>query len=144
MIPAFFGKYEHQLDDKNRLRIPARFKKALTDKDGKPSYYFARGKDDCIYVLTEEYLSELLEKLSSERLGNASAASMLFVSSISPAEEDPQGRVVLPASLKEAAGIKKDIVTVGRVTRLEIWEPDRLAQYTKNEEYGSIFTTLGI
>lgn len=144
MVPIFFGTYEHQLDDKNRLRIPAKFKKALSDKEGKPCYYFARGKDDCIYVLTEEYLSELLEKISGERLGNASPASLMFVSSISPAEEDPQGRVVLPAKLKEIAGIKKDIVTVGRVTRLEIWAPDKLAQYTKSEEYSTIFTTLGI
>ena len=116
MAALFRGIYEHQLDDKNRLRIPAKFKSGLGE-----SYSFARGMNGCIYVFPDTVLEETLEELSEERLGESSKASLLFFSSIFPAEEDGQGRVVLPARLRAMAGIKKDIVTIGRGKRLEIW-----------------------
>ena len=105
----FRGTYEHQLDDKNRLRVPAKFKKGLTGEAGDKTYSFARGLNGCIYVFPDDVLEELIEELSDERLGESSAASLLFFSNIFSAEEDAQGRVVLPSRLKAAAGIKKDI-----------------------------------
>lgn len=80
----------------------------------------------CIYVFPDEVLEETVEELSEERLGESSKASLLFFSSIFSAEEDGQGRVVLPSRLREIAGIKKDVVTVGRGKRLEIWSAERI------------------
>ena len=144
MQSLFFGTYEHQLDDKHRLRIPARFKKALVGEAGEKSYSFARGKDNCIYVFPDSVLEEILEKVASEKLGAASTASLLFCSSISPAEEDSQGRVVLPAMLRSLAGIKKDIVTVGRGNRLEIYSAEHYKKLTEALDYDALFSTLGI
>jgi len=144
MQSLFFGTYEHQLDDKHRLRIPARFKKALVGENNEKTYSFARGKNQCIYVFPDSVLEELLEKVSSEKLGAASMASLLFCSSISPAEEDQQGRVVLPAMLRSVAGIKKDIVTIGRGNRLEIYAAENYKAMTEAVDYDSLFSTLGI
>ena len=135
MATLFRGIYEHQLDDKNRLRIPAKFKSGLGE-----SYSFARGMNGCIYVFPEE----TLEELSEERLGESSKASLLFFSSIFPAEEDGQGRVVLPARLRAMAGIKKDVVTIGRGKRLEIWSAEKYNAYIDDVDYDEEFKKLGI
>ncbi|MBQ8319956.1 MAG: hypothetical protein IJX81_03655 [Clostridia bacterium] len=140
----FSGTYEHQLDDKNRLRIPARFKKDLTGEHGEKTYSFARGMHGCIYVFPEEVLEETIAELSKEKMGESSKASLLFFSSIYPAEEDAQGRVVLPTRLKTLAGISKDIVTVGRGRRLEIWALDKYYEYLEDSDYDEEFKTLGI
>lgn len=144
MAILFSGTYEHQLDDKNRLRIPARFKKALTGEHGEKTYSFARGMNGCIYVFPEEVLEETIEELSKEKMGESSKASLMFFSSIYQAEEDAQGRVVLPARLKAIAGITKDIVTVGRGRRLEIWSPEKYDKYLEDVDYDEEFKTLGI
>jgi MraZ protein len=139
MAALFRGIYEHQLDDKNRLRIPAKFKENL-GKD----YSFARGLNGCIYVFPASVLDETLEELSDEKLGEASKASLLFFSSIFQAEEDQQGRVVLPTRLKTMAGIKKDIVTIGRGKRLEIWAAEKYNAYLNETDYDEEFKKLGI
>ena len=145
MASYFFGSYEHQLDDKNRLRIPARFRKALVGEDGTKTYTFARGMvDGCIYVLPEDEVEAIVEKLSDEKMGEASLATMLFFSSMHEAEEDPQGRVVLPTHLKTAAGIDKDIVTVGRGKRIEIWAADVYKKISADVNYKVEFKKLGI
>ena len=143
-MKLFFGTYEHQLDDKNRLRIPSKFKKGLTGEVGDKTYSFARGLNKCIYVFPDDVLEEMMEELSSERCGESSAASLLFFSSIYSADEDAQGRVVLPAKLKEQAGITKDVVTIGRGKRLEIWAADRYNEYIENLDYDKEFKSLGI
>ena len=144
MATLFRGTYEHQLDDKNRLRIPAKFKKGLTGEDGEKTYSFARGLNQCIYVFPDDVLEEMIEELSDERLGDSSAASLLFFSNIFSAEEDAQGRVVLPSRLKAAAGIKKDVVTVGRGKRLEIWSAEKYNEYIEGLDYDAEFKSLGI
>lgn len=144
MAALFCGMFEHQLDDKNRLRIPAKFKKGLTGERGEKSYSFARGMNGCIYVFPEEVLEETLATLANEKMGEASKASRLFMSSIYTAEEDAQGRVVLPSKLREIAGIKKDVVTVGFGKRLEIWAAERYDQLLADSDYDEEFVKLGI
>ena len=146
MATLFRGIYEHQLDDKNRLRIPAKFKKGLTgdDEKNKKSYSFTRGLNGCIYVFPDEVLDEVLDELSEGKLGESSKASLLFFSSIFSAEEDSQGRVVLPSKRREMAGIKKDVVTVGRGRRLEIWAAERYNAYIDGVDYDEEFKKLGI
>lgn len=143
METLFFGMYEHQIDDKGRIRIPAKFKKGLESyADG--TYSFVRGKDGCIYVFPDVVLNETIEELSEERLGDATKASLLFFSSVYPAEEDAQGRVVLPARLKEFASIQKDVITVGRGKRLEIWSAEKYNAYIDGANYDEEFKKLGI
>ena len=140
----FKGVFEHQLDDKNRLRIPSRFKKELTGEHGEKTYSFFRGMNKCICVMADDLLDDTISAISEEGISESSEASTLFFGSIFSAEEDAQGRVVLPASLKKMAGIKKDVVTLGRGKRLEIWAAERYYEYIDGIDYDAELKKLGI
>ena len=140
----FKGMIEHQLDDKNRLRIPSKFKKELTGENGEKSYSFFRGMNRCICVMADDDLDEAIASISEEAISESNQASALFFSSIFSAEEDSQGRVVLPAMLKKMAGIQKDIITIGRGKRLEIWSAERYYDYIEGIDYDSELKKLGI
>ena len=140
----FKGVFEHQLDDKNRLRIPSRFKKELTGENGEKTYSFFRGMNRCICVMADDLLDDTISEISEEAISESSQASTMFFASIFSAEEESQGRVVLPASLKKMAGIQKDIVTLGRGNRLEIWAAERYYEYLEGVDYDKELKKLGI
>ena len=140
----FKGVFEHQLDDKNRLRIPSKFKKELTGDHGEKTYSFFRGLNNCICVMADDELDEMLSSLADEGVSEASKASALFFGSIFSAEEDAQGRVVLPAMLKRMAGINKNVVTLGRGKRLEIWSAENYYAYIEGIDYDAELKKLGI
>ena len=122
----FFGRHEHQLDDKNRLRIPSKFRKDLLGDDEKP-YYFFRGRDGCIGVMSSDTMEKTFFPMAEGYFGEMSNIKRAALSSICAAEEDAQGRVVLPLSLRNIAGIKKDVVTIGVGNYIEIWAAERLS-----------------
>ena len=140
----FYGMYEHQLDDKNRLRIPSKFRKGLLGDLGDKPYCFFRCKDGCIGVMSEDTMTKTFEPLAKGGLGDVSGIRRAILSSIATAEEDAQGRVTLPPILKKIAGIKKDIVTVGHGKRLEIWAAERYYAYMENIDYDAALKSLGI
>ena len=140
----FKGVFEHQLDDKNRLRIPSKFKKELTGEHGERAYSFFRGMNRCICVMADDDLDETLGSLAEQGISESSPASTLFFGSIFSAEEDAQGRVVLPSALKKMAGINKNIVTLGRGKRLEIWSAERYEAYLEGIDYDAELKKLGI
>ena len=140
----FKGMFEHQLDDKNRIRIPSKFKKELTGDNGDKSYSFFRGMNNCICVMADDELDDAIAAISEEGISESNQASAMFFSSIFSAEEDAQGRVVLPAALKKMAGITKDVVTLGRGKRLEIWSAERYYDYISGVDYDAELKKLGI
>ena len=140
----FTGMFEHQLDDKNRLRIPSKFKKGLTGEQGDQNYCFFRGKNQCICVMAEEELNEMLSSLASEGLSESSKITRAIFGSICTAEEDAQGRVVLPSMLRMMAGIKKDVITLGVGNRLEIWSAEKYLEYMSDIDYDAELEKLRI
>ena len=140
----FKGLVEHQLDDKNRLRIPSKFKKELTGENGEKSYSFFRGMNRCICVMSDDELDDTIASISEEAISEANHASAMFFGSIFSAEEDAQGRVVLPSMLKRMAGIQKDVITIGRGKRLEIWAAEKYYEYIEGIDYDTELKKLGI
>ncbi|MBR2442402.1 MAG: cell division/cell wall cluster transcriptional repressor MraZ [Clostridia bacterium] len=140
----FKGMFEHQLDDKNRLRIPSKFKKELTGENGEKTYSFFRGMNRCICVMADDELDDTISALASEGISEGNQASALFFGSIFSAEEDAQGRVVLPSPLRKMAGIQKDVITLGRGNRLEIWAAERYYEYVEGIDYDTELKKLGI
>ena len=140
----FKGVFEHQLDDKNRLRIPSKFKKELTGEHGEKTYSFFRGMNRCICVMADDLLDDTISNIADEGISESNEASTLFFGSIFSAEEDAQGRVVLPTSLKKMAGINKNIVTLGRGKRLEIWAAEKYYEYIDGIDYDAELKKLGI
>ena len=140
----FKGMFEHQLDDKNRIRIPSKFKKELTGENGERTYSFFRGMNNCICVMADEELDDAIASISEEGISESNQASAMFFSSIFSAEEDAQGRVVIPSMLKRIAGIQKEIVTIGRGKRLEIWAAEKYYDYISGVDYDAELKKLGI
>lgn len=129
----FAGIVEHQLDDKKRLRIPSKFRKGLVGENGDKTYCFFRGKDKCICVMEEEKMWDMFESLKDEDFTESNKITRAIFSSVAVAEEDAQGRVMIPLNLRLMAGIQKDVVTLGVGNRLEIWAAERYAKYIEED-----------
>ena len=138
----FMGKVDHQLDDKNRLRIPSRFKKGLVGENGEKTYSFFRGRNNCICVMEDEEMMKLLQPFSDQVIPENSKITRAIFASISNAEEDAQGRVVLPVNLRKVAGIQKEIVTIGVGNRLEIWAAEKYYEYMDDVDYDNEWDAL--
>ncbi len=128
----FLGEYKHSLDSKNRFRIPPKFCKEL-ELSG---MVLTKGNDGCLFLLPKEQFSKVLEKTSSLPMFDKAAQlplRMLF-SSACEIEEDNQGRVLLNSTLKDFAGIQKEIVFVGVGNRVEVWASEKWNEYKQTSQ----------
>jgi MraZ protein len=114
------GTHEHTIDDKNRLTLPAKFRKAFQD-----GLVITRGIDQCLHAYRREDWDRLVESrlapldpLSKE----ARRMERYFFAPATEAELDKQGRVMLPATLIAHAQLGRDVVVAGVNNRLEIWD----------------------
>lgn len=118
----FLGRFAHNLDTKGRLAIPARFRASLED-----GVVLTRGIDRCVTAYPMAVWEELAERIAKLPMTDRSARQfrrMMFAEAAN-LTLDRQGRVVLPAELKEFAGIDRDVMVVGVHTSFEIWQPER-------------------
>ncbi|MBO5046164.1 MAG: cell division/cell wall cluster transcriptional repressor MraZ [Clostridia bacterium] len=124
----FSGTVSHQLDAKNRIRIPAKFRAGL----GK-EIYFVAGSQGCISVFSKEVLEERIAALNAIRTSDAEKmrARRKILGSIEKVTEDDQGRTLLSAFLRGHANVQKDVVTVGMGEYLEIWSKSAYEAYTQ-------------
>ena len=130
----FAGEYSNTLDSKNRINIPAKFRKAL-DPINDRTFVITRGFDKCLtlYPLLEwNIVEQELSSLSSIRNRNRE-----FVRSIvryaSYVQYDRQGRVVIPDNLKAYAQIEKEISIIGMITKIELWSPQKIKKYENDQ-----------
>lgn len=137
--PMFFGIYNHQLDDKGRLRLPAKLRNELGG-----SFFCLKGYDNTILVYSEEKFKKFCEENVNIPLTDVEAQRALveLVSNAFPIEEDSQGRFVLPAVLKEYAGIDKNVVIKGVIDRIEIWSEKAHNERTTNKNLNELVVSL--
>ncbi|SHJ61139.1 MraZ protein [Clostridium cavendishii DSM 21758] len=141
----FIGEYQHGLDSKNRIIIPSKFRDEIGDK-----FVITKGLDGCLYVYTINEWKVLEGKLKSLPLTNKDARAFVrfFFSGASEIELDKQGRGLIPQNLIEYAGIEKEIVSIGVLTRIEIWSKAKWQEYNEsNIDFDSIaekMSDLGI
>lgn len=128
-----YGEYYHTLDEKNRLFIPAKLRKAF--KKGE-KLVLSRGLDGCLFLFSQGEWRNLEDKAKALPITarDARAFTRHLFSGASPCSIDTQGRIPFPLSLKEYAGIDKEVVIIGVSTRLEIWAKRRWENYFKNTE----------
>ena len=114
----FLGEYEHSVDTKGRIAVPAKFRNQLEG-----GLVVTRGFERCLQVYPMEQWQTLSERVSSLSLGAAEARQLrrLLFSSAFDTEVDKQGRIVLPSGLREYAGIGDMAVVAGMNTYFEIW-----------------------
>ena len=118
----FMGEYSHTIDTKGRLIIPSRFREELGE-----TFVVTKGLDGCLFVFSDEEWKAFEIKLKSLPLTNKNARQFarFFVACATPCELDKQGRILLPATLREFAGLEKDVVLTGMLNRIEIWSKDK-------------------
>ncbi|MCO5176019.1 MAG: division/cell wall cluster transcriptional repressor MraZ [Thermomicrobiales bacterium] len=120
----FLGRHQHNLDDKGRLALPAKYRDQLQD-----GVVLTRGFDRCLLVYPMAAWIPLAERVSALSIGDPDGRvlrRMLFANAVD-AQLDRQGRILIPSELRDHAGLEREAVVAGMHTFLEIWSPDEWA-----------------
>ena len=140
------GEYEHSLDVKGRLIMPAKLREDMGEK-----FIITKGLDGCLFGFSQNEWSNFEEKLKTLPLTNKNARDFVrfFLSGAIECEIDKQGRFLIAGNLREYANMEKDVVIIGVGTRLEIWNREKWKTYNSDEnisadEIAENMTMLGI
>ena len=130
---TFIGEYAYSLDSKGRVNIPAKFRQSLSD-DNEGTFVIARGMDACIWIYPLIQWKDIESNLRN--LSSLSKINRTFVRNTaryaSPSTYDKQGRITLTPSLIDYADLDKDVLIVGMVNKIEIWNPKLLKSAEKD------------
>ena len=137
----FYGQFRHSIDSKGRPIIPAKFRDALRENYIE-KFWVTRGIERCVYVYTPREWNLLMAKFKELSLTAGKARDFLrgMVSNASEVECDKQGRIMLPQNLLALAGITRDVVVAGMLSRFEIWDEASWKRY--EEERGENFEEI--
>lgn len=127
----FIGEYQHSIDSKGRLIVPAKFRDDLGDV-----FIITKGLDNCLFVYPKSEWKILEEKLKLLPLTRKDARAFVrfFFSGATECELDKQGRILIPGNLREHCKIDKDAVVIGVSNRVEIWSKEEWEQYNDDED----------
>jgi MraZ protein len=136
------GEYRHTIDDKRRVALPAKFRRALGKK-----LVITRGLDSCLFIFSEKQWETIVEKMQHLSMGqqHARAFGRYFFSGASELEVDSIGRVLIPAELAEHAHVSEKAVLIGVHDRCEVWSEAAWDAYrtTVEHEADSVAEQLG-
>ena len=123
---VFIGEYQHILDPKGRVIMPSKFRDGLGDK-----FVVTKGLDHCLFVYPQNEWQELERKLRTLPLTSkdARAFTRFFFAGATECELDKQGRILIPANLREYAELTKELVIIGVASRVEIWSKGKWDDY---------------
>ena len=138
------GEYEHSLDVKGRIIMPAKFRDDIGDK-----FIVTKGLDGCLFAFSKEEWTKFEEKLSTLPISNKDARTFtrFFFAGAIDCELDKQGRFLISSNLREFAGFSKDVVIVGMNSRIEIWSKEKWEDCNDNlsaDEIAEKMEMLGI
>ena len=140
------GEYEHSLDVKGRLIMPAKLRESIGEK-----FIITKGLDGCLFGFSLDEWTNFEEKLKSLPLTNKNARDFVrfFLSGAIECEIDKQGRFLDASNLREYASMEKEIVIIGLATRIEFWSKDKWKKYNSSDnisadEVAENMTMLGI
>ena len=140
----FMGEYNHTIDAKGRLIIPAKFREVLGDE-----FVVTKGMDGCLFVFDNSEWQAFAEKLRSLPMIDKEVRQFtrFFLAGAASVEVDKQGRILIPCVRREFADITEDAVLIGVGSRIEIWSKDRwegTVTYQDMEDISKHMVELGI
>ena len=123
------GEFEHTLDTKGRISMPAKLRKDMGD-----AFILTKGLDGCLFAFSSEEWLNFETKLKSLPLSDKNARNFVrfFLAGATECEIDKQGRFLIPGNLRQAANLEKEAIIIGVGTRLEIW--NKSTWKSKDEE----------
>ena len=124
----FIGEYQHNIDSKGRVIVPSKLREDLGDR-----FVVTRGLDSCLFIYPLDRWEAIVEKLKTLPLtdGDVRRFARFFTSGAAQCECDTQGRILIPSVLRQYAGLSKNIVTIGVVDRVEIWDSQKWQDYNE-------------
>ena len=127
----FLGTHTPRLDDKGRLFLPAKFREELSE-----GLVLTRGQERCLYVFSAREFERVHEQMRAAPLSSRQARDYIrvFLSGASDEVPDKQGRVTVPAPLRQYAGLDRDVTVIGAGTRVEIWDSESWNTYLAEQE----------
>lgn len=127
----FMGEYSHSIDAKGRLIMPAKFREQLGDE-----FIVTKSPDKCLYIYANDDWRVFEEKLATLPITNKETRQFVrfFLAGATDCEVDKQGRFLLPAVLREYAGLDKEVILAGASKKIEIWNKDRYLADQKEYE----------
>ena len=125
----FMGEYNHTIDAKGRLIVPSKFREQLGNE-----FVITKGLDGCLFVYSNEEWENVQQSFREKSVASKDARKFMrfFFGGAATCEVDKQGRILIPNNLREYAGIDKDVVSVGVMSRVEIWSKDK---WLENSDY---------
>jgi len=131
----FYGEFTHTLDEKNRLIVPMRLRGKIRETFVE-KFIITKGLDNCLFLFTvdEWRLFENKTKALPLTGKDARAYTRHLFSGASECTIDKQGRISIPLYLKNYAQIRKDVIVIGVMNRIEIWSREKWISYSKNTE----------
>ena len=122
----FMGEFHHNIDEKNRLIIPSKFRNELGSK-----FILTRGIEKCLLVYSCNEWNKIVEKLNELPFTKKDARTFnrMFLSGATECELDSNGRINIPSHLVEYASIKKECTVIGVNDRLEIWSSEKFDEF---------------
>jgi len=127
----FMGTYTPKLDDKGRLFLPAKFRDRLAE-----GLVVTQGQENCLVVWPEDVFMQEAQRAQQTPMTQRGArdyARVLFAGA-EQGTPDKQGRVSIPPLLRAYAGLDKDVVVIGVMDRIEIWDPQRWSEYSSQAQ----------
>jgi len=133
-VSGFVGQYEHQMDEKGRVSLPAAFRRAA-DAD---RFVLLQWEPDYLTLFPTSKWVEVQNRLLDFRRGDQEAWNQvrMIVSRAVEVSLDNQGRILLPAPLQAAAGLSSTVLLSGNIDRVELWSPDRYKQLVQDKAAG--------
>jgi len=127
----FLGTHTPRLDDKGRLALPAKFR---SDLEG--GLVITKGQERCLFVFPMAEFTRITDLLRTAPVTQRSVRdySRVFFASASHEVPDGQGRITVPAQLREYAGLQKDCVVIGANSRVEVWDSAAWQSYLEGTE----------
>lgn len=141
----FFGQYQHSLDEKGRLTVPARFRELLEG-----GAFITQGFDPCLMVMTEPYFKQVYDRVNAMNLADPTTRllrRLIFANAYS-VEVDKVGRILVPQGLRQFASLETDAIVAGQGDYFEIWTPsawdEQMKQIQNTEANNQRFSTLNL
>lgn len=129
---SLIGRYSYTIDPKGRVFLPPKFREALGE-----NFVVMRGTDArCLMILSTDEMEEMGQKLAQLPKSGGSVRDFMrrLYSSSFLCECDKQGRVLLPADLREFASLTRDVVVIGMMTQVEIWDAEKWQEHSSKVE----------
>jgi MraZ protein len=142
-MDLLIGEFNNTLDEKGRVSLPSRFRSLLPEN----KVFLTQGGEGCIWVCPPDFFNDLLQKVLRSTSIYKESSRVIRRRIIGPAQEveiDKLGRISIPQSLREFAGLSRDCVVLGQLEYMEIWNIDRYCSYrgSTDEEFKHSFEEL--